>query len=118
MNAMGLYMLQFTYTAEAWAALLREPVDRSQGIDKLCQAHGGRLVDLYYSFGDVDGVVLIDVPDHATASGVALTALGQGHIKTYKMVPLLTAGETIEVMRKAGAVSYSGPNSSRRLDAA
>lgn len=108
---MGLYMLQFSYTAEAWAALVREPADRSQGIEKLCQAYGGRLVDLYYSFSDVDGVALIDVPDHAAASGVAVTALAQGHIKTYKMIPLLTAAETVHVMRKAGAISYSGPNS-------
>jgi uncharacterized protein with GYD domain len=117
MNAMGLYMLQFTYTADAWAAMTSEPADRSQGIDRLCQAHGGRLVDLYYSFSDVDGVVLIDVPDHTAASGVALTALAQGHIKTYKMIPLLTAAETVEVMRKAGAISYSGPNSPRRIGA-
>jgi uncharacterized protein with GYD domain len=105
-------MLQFTYTSDAWAALARHPADRTQGVDKLCQAHGGRLVDLYYSFSVVDGIVVIDVPDHAAASGVALTALAQGHIKTYTMIPLLRADETVEVMRKAGAITYSAPNSS------
>jgi uncharacterized protein with GYD domain len=114
---MALYLLQFTYTADAWAALTREPTDRSQGINKLCQAYGGRLVDMYFSFSDVDGVGMIDVPDHAAASGVAVTALAQGHIKTYKMIPLLTAVETVDVMRKAGAISYAAPNSPPRANA-
>ena len=60
---MARYMLEFTYTADAWAALVREPADRSAGMDKLCRAYGGQLVEAYYSFSDVDGVVLFDVPD-------------------------------------------------------
>ena len=54
---MARYMLEFTYTADAWATLVREPADRSVGVDKLCLAFGGRLVEAYYSFSDVDGVV-------------------------------------------------------------
>jgi uncharacterized protein with GYD domain len=112
---MPRYLLEFSYTADAWAALAHEPADRSQGIEKLCEAYGGHLVDLYYSFSDVDGVVLIDVPDHVSASGVVLTALAQGHIKTYKMVPLLTASETLQIMRIAGAISYPSPGSAGRM---
>jgi uncharacterized protein with GYD domain len=114
---MPRYMLQFTYTADAWAALAREPADRSQGIEKLCQAYGGHLVDLYYSFSDVDGVVLIDVPDHGAASGVAVTALAQGHIKDYKMLPLLSAAETVQIMRAAGGIIYQAPGSTARPSA-
>jgi len=108
---MARYLLEFTYTADAWAKLVREPADRSVGVDKLCLAFGGRLVEAYYSFSDVDGVVLIDVPDYAAAAGVALTAVAQGHIKSYKMIPLLTMAETVQIMRASGAISYAAPGS-------
>lgn len=106
---MALYLLEFRYTPDAWRALTRQPADRSEGIEKLCRTYGGRLVDLYYSFSDVDGVVLIDVPDHPAAAALALTAFSQGHIETYRMIPLLTAVEAVDVMHKAGAVAYAAP---------
>jgi uncharacterized protein with GYD domain len=108
---MPRYMIEFSYTADAWAALVRTPADRSVGIDKLARAYGGQLVEAYYSFSDVDGVVLFDVPDHAAASGVALTALAQGHIKSYKMIPLLTTAETVQIMQASGAINYAAPGS-------
>src|SRR5262249_20188186 len=101
---MARYMIEFSYTADAWAGLVHEPADRSAGVDKLCRAFGGQLLEAYYSFSDVDGVVLIDVPNHAAASGVALTAVAQGHIKSYKMLPLLTTAEAVEIMRRSGAI--------------
>jgi uncharacterized protein with GYD domain len=104
-------MIEFSYTPDAWAALVREPSDRSGGVDKLAHAYGGKLVEAYYSFSDVDGVVLFDVPDYAAATGVALTAFSQGHIKSYKMIPLLTTAETVQIMRTSGGISYAAPRS-------
>ncbi len=55
---MPLYMVQFSYTAEAWAALARNPEDRSEAVRGLAQSMGGRLVSFHYSFGDYDGVLV------------------------------------------------------------
>ena len=115
---MARYMIEFSYTADAWAALVREPSDRSAGMDNLARAFGGQLVEAYYSFSDVDGVVLFDVPDHAAASGVALTALAQGHIRSYKMIPLLTSAETVQIMKASGAISYAAPGTQKRPSSA
>ena len=115
---MARFMIEFSYTADAWAALVREPSDRSAGMDRLARAYGGQLVEAYYSFSDVDGVVLFDVPDHVAASGVALTALSQGHIKSYKMIPLLTTVETVQIMQASGAIRYAAPGSPVRASTA
>ncbi len=45
---MALYMVQFAYTAEAWATLAKNPQDRSVPIREVTQKLGGRLVGLYY----------------------------------------------------------------------
>ena len=87
-------------------------------MDKLARAYGGQLVEVYYSFSDVDGVVLFDVPDHAAASGVALTGLAQGHIKSYKIIPLLTTAETVQIMQASGAISYAAPGTAAQASSA
>jgi uncharacterized protein with GYD domain len=48
---MSLYMSQFAYTSEAWAALVHNPEDRGEAIRGLVEAMGGRLIAFYNSFG-------------------------------------------------------------------
>ncbi len=107
---MALYMTQFTYTAEAWAALAKNPQDRSVPVRELAQKLGGRLVGLYYCFGEYDGVGLLDLPDDNAAIATSLVAVSPGHIKAIKTTKLFTVEETMEAMRKAGSVAFQGPS--------
>jgi uncharacterized protein with GYD domain len=106
---MPRYMTQFAYTPEAWSALARQPEDRSKAIAQLCEKLGGRLIDLYYAFGDYDGFLIFEAPDDVTAAGVVLAAVSPGHVKAVKTVPLLTVEQTLEALRKAGSVTYRAP---------
>ena len=106
---MPLYMTQFSYTPEAWAALLRIPTDRSEALGRLAEQLGGKLVSLYYAFGDYDGVIVIEAPDDVTAAAVVLAAVSPGHVKTVKTTRLLTVEEAMEAMRKAGGATYRAP---------
>jgi len=44
---MALYMTQFSYTPEAWAALMKKPEDRSVPLKALFEKLGGRLIGMY-----------------------------------------------------------------------
>jgi uncharacterized protein with GYD domain len=107
---MPLYMTQFAYTADAWAALAKNPTDRSQGIQALAEKLGGKLVSLHYCMGEYDGVVLSECPDDTTACALAIAAVSPGHVKAVKTTRLMTVAEAMEAMRKAGSVSYSAPS--------
>jgi uncharacterized protein with GYD domain len=107
---MALYMIQGTYIAEAWATMTKNPQDRSIPIRELAQKLGGRLVDIYYCFGEYDVVVLVEAPDDVTASAIVLAAISPGHLKAIKTTKLLTVEETMEAMRKAGSVTYPAPS--------
>ncbi len=109
-NIMALYMTQFAYTAEAWAALAKNPQDRSEPVRELAQKLGGKLVGVYYCFGEYDGVVLSEVPDDTTAMALAVAAVTPGHVKAIKTTKLFTVEEAMEAMRKAGSVGYQGPS--------
>ncbi len=52
-------MLLFSYTAQAWAALAKNPANRRQLVEGMMKKLGGRLVDLYYHFGDFDGTAIV-----------------------------------------------------------
>jgi uncharacterized protein with GYD domain len=106
---MPLYMTQFSYTAEAWAALAKNPQDRSQTIEALCEKLGARLVGLYYCMGEYDGVVLGEAPDDTTAIALAIASVSPGHVKAIRTTRLISVAEALEAMRKAGSVTYHAP---------
>lgn len=106
---MPLYMSQFAYTPEAWAALIREPQDRGAAVSALMENMGGRLVAFYHSFGEYDGVIIFESPDDTSAAAGVLAAVSPGHVKSIKTTTLLSVEDTMEAMRKAGAATYRGP---------
>jgi uncharacterized protein with GYD domain len=109
MNIMALYMVQGTYTAEAWAAMAKNPQDRSIPVRELAQKLGGRLIGFYFCFGEYDVVVLTEMPDDNAALATSLAAVTPGHLKAIKTTKLFTVEETMEAMRKAGSLTFQGP---------
>jgi uncharacterized protein with GYD domain len=106
---MPLYMSQFAYTSEAWAALTQNPEDRSEAIGGLLEAMGGRLVSFYNSFGEYDGLIIFEAPDESTAAATLLAAITPGHLKSLKTTVLLSAEAGVDAMRRAGEMTYRRP---------
>src|SRR6266446_6414931 len=103
---MPLYMYQVAYTAESWAAQLKNPQNRIESVGrKACEAAGGKLVGAWYCFGDFDAVFVIDVPNNESMSAIALAVAGGGALKTGKTTVLMTGEEGVGSMRKADAVA-------------
>jgi len=66
---MPLYMVQFAYTPQAWAALISVPQDRAAASESSVRHVGGRLIGLYYTPGaEYDGFALFEAPDDAAAA--------------------------------------------------
>lgn len=106
---MPLYMTQVAYTPEAWAGMTRNPQDRSQAVGAALEKVGGRLVNLYHSFGDYDAVAIYEAPDQAAAAAFAVAVLSAGYVRAGATTQLLTPQETMEVMRKAGELDLRAP---------
>jgi len=106
---MPLYMSQFSYTPEAWAALAQNPEDRSEAIRGLAESMGGRLVSFHYSFGDYDGVLMLEAPDEKAVAAMILSAVSAGHVKAIKTTTLLSVEDAMEVFRRVGEQTYRAP---------
>lgn len=105
---MPLYMTQFSYTSEAWAAFVRSPEDRRTLLSEMLEKLGGRVLNLYYSFGEYDGVIIFEAPNETTAAAAVLAAITPGHLRASKTTVLLTVENAMEAMRQAGTLMYSG----------
>ena len=106
---MALYMTQFSYTIEATAAMAKNPQDRSVGLKKFIEGMGGRLIGIYFCFGDYDGVVIAEMPDNVTTLALDMAVITAGHIKTLKTTVLLPMEETVKAMKIANDLVYKGP---------
>jgi uncharacterized protein with GYD domain len=103
------YMFQFTYTPEAWAALSKNPQDRTEAVRALIEQNGGRMLAFFYCFGEYDGLVILEAPDDISAAAGSVAGVSAGHLKVNQTTRLLTAEEGMEVMRRAGGVSFQRP---------
>jgi uncharacterized protein with GYD domain len=106
---MALYMTQFSYTPEAWAALMKKPEDRSVPLKALFEKLGGRLIGMYYCFGEYDGVAIGELPDNTAEMTMLLGVIAPGHLKATKTTVLFTVQEAMQAMGKAGGIAYPAP---------
>lgn len=106
---MPLYMVQFAYTAQAWTSLVKQPQNRAEALDALMREYGCRLVNMYFYYGEWDGFLIIEAPDDSTFVSVLLAGNAPGHLKGTKVSRLFTPEENLEILHRAGQVSYKGP---------
>ncbi|HKA36954.1 MAG TPA: GYD domain-containing protein [Thermoanaerobaculia bacterium] len=103
------FMVQGSYTADAWAKMIQKPEDREKIYRKLIEKAGGKLKAFYFAFGEKDVVAILEVPDAATAGALSLAVMAPGHVRHIATTPLMTVQEGMEVMRKASELKYQGP---------
>ena len=109
---MPYYMIQGSYTSDAWTAMVKNPVDRTKAFRELIEKVGGRVIAFYYCFGEYDVVGITELPDHVSAAAGSLAAVAAGHLKNLKTTVLLTGDDTLAALRKAGGIGYKGPSGS------
>jgi uncharacterized protein with GYD domain len=105
---MPLYMAQFAYTVDAWAAFTKNPENRTAALQDPAKKVGAKVEALYYSFGDYDGFVIIDAPDEATVTAMLLAAIAPGHLRATKTTVLMRPETMVASMKKAGEISSRG----------
>jgi uncharacterized protein with GYD domain len=103
---MPLYMYQFAYTSESWAAQVKNPQNRIETVGHtMCEAAGGKFVGGWLCFGEYDAVLIADVPDMESMAAIALAVAAGGAIKASKTTALMTGARGVEALKKAATVA-------------
>lgn len=105
---MGLYLYEFSYTAEAIAALVKNPQDRLDVAAKpVAAALGGRLVAGGYAFGDVDVVLIVEMPDDVSMAALATLVSAGGALRQGRTTKLMDGASWVSALTKAQHASPS-----------
>lgn len=106
---MAWFMIQVSYTSDAWAAQIKNPTNRIAAVGEMMAPLGVTFEHYWYSFGDHDVVIIAQGPGNVEAAAGVLAAYGGGALTSIKTTPLLTADEAVAALRKAGDVQYRPP---------
>ena len=107
---MATYMIQASFTADAWANLCKHPEDRGAVVAKHMEAFGGNMLSYYYCFGGDDVVVITELPDDAAMMAALASAASKGHLKSTKTTKLFTSREAMDAMTEAWKRTLDPPD--------
>ena len=104
---MSKYLIQASYTAEGLKGVQKDKASGRKAVTiRAVESVGGKMESFYYALGPDDVVVIVDLPDNASAAALSITASASGLIHS-KMTALLTVEETDKALAKS--VSFKAP---------
>jgi uncharacterized protein with GYD domain len=103
---MPLYMFQFAYTSESWAAQIKNPQNRIEAVGRAAtEAAGGKFIGGWLCMGEYDAMLIADVPDIESMAAISLAVAAGGALKGGKTTALMTGAQGVEALKKAGTVA-------------
>ena len=106
---MATYMVQCTYTAAAWSAMVKNPQDRGEIVGKALEKMGGKMLGYWMTFGDYDVVAIAEMPDDISMAAFSMAVAAGGACSTFKTTALLTAKQAVQAMKKTAKTGYKPP---------
>jgi len=104
---MPIFITQGRFTREYIKGGLAKPEDRHAAISRLCEQAGGKLLQLYFTLGQHDFMVISEMPDAQAVSVLAFVASGGGGIENSVTTQAFTTAEAKLVFERAGKIAGS-----------
>jgi uncharacterized protein with GYD domain len=104
---MPKYLIAGSYTAEGLRGLQKDKASgRRQAVTAAVEGLGGKVECIYFTLGQDDVFLIVDMPDHASvaALGIAASATGLLHTRT---TALMTVEEVDQALAKS--INYRAP---------
>jgi uncharacterized protein with GYD domain len=98
---MPKYALFFTYTPNAWEAMVENPRDRASQARAIVEAANGTMEAVYWMFGPHDGICLFDAPSPINAGAISVAVGSTGTFKHLETHELLTQDQLTELLATA-----------------
>ena len=104
-----LTLVQFSYTAQALQDLIKNPQDRSKGVNALVEKLGGKMHAFYYTYGEYDGFAIFELPDSVSTAAAVLAASNPATVSKLKTSVIITMDEAVQAMKKAQGLTITAP---------
>jgi uncharacterized protein with GYD domain len=109
---MPKYALFFTYTPEAWDAMLERPRDRAAQARNVVEAAHGTMEAIYWMSGPYDGICIYDAPSPIEAGAISVAVNSTGSFRQLETHELFPQEELTNLLTTAREVRrrYQPPN--------
>ncbi len=88
---MAKFLIQASYTAEGAKGVVKAGGSaRRNAVEELLASVGGKLEAFYFTFGEEDAIIIVDVPDNETALALGMTVGASGAVRsrTTVLIPM------------------------------
>jgi uncharacterized protein with GYD domain len=99
---MTFYLIQAKVSQDTMRALVDRPEDRLLTTTRFVKSVGGRLHNYFFSFGEYDIVLVLELPDNVSAASLAMTLAASGSVTEIETTVLFSMSESIKAMEQAG----------------
>ena len=106
---MPLYLFQGAYTPEAWSHLIEKPQNRIEAVRPAIEKLGGTIRGAYFSFGEYDVALIIEMPDNVSAAALSIAITAGCALKASKTTVLMSPDDGLAAMKKAKEAGYRPP---------
>ena len=106
---MPFYLYQCAYTSEAWTAQVETPQDVRRRVEAMMDRLGGKVIGIWYAFGEYDLVAIIEMPDNTREAAAAIAIAAGGAVRAAKTTPLITIEEGLAAQKLAARSLYLPP---------
>lgn len=109
---MAKFLVHASYTADGTKGLLKGGASaRRKAVEQLLATLGGKLEAFYFSFGEDDAVLIIDLPDAEAALAVGFVVRASGMVRS-KTTVLASVEEVDRAIERH--VEYTPPGAEKR----
>ena len=108
---MPRYLIQASYTAQWFSGLVSSIEDRGVALRERIESIGGQVESHYYTFGDSDVVLILEMPENVTMAAMAMAVGASGAVSKFSTTVLIPISDGVEAARKAAGINYRPPGS-------
>ena len=101
---MAHYMVQASYSQEALQRLTSSPGPGGTAMKQAAEKFGGKVEATYFTFGDYDIVVILQLPDHITIAQAVMGVRSRGGVTKLKTTVLISPEDAVKGMKLAAQV--------------
>ena len=106
---MAKYLIEETTTSVAAAGILGKPEDRGEALKPVFRAAGCELEHLYVSLNENKAYLIVESPELSNPYTVMGTIQASGAISSFKITPIVTISEAVDIFKKAASLNYRAP---------
>jgi uncharacterized protein with GYD domain len=98
------YLLRVSFNSQGWAAWIAQPHSCKGKIQAEAESLGGRLLSMWWAFGEDHVFLIFEMPDDVIMSAFSIFAVSMGAMQSFTITPIMTDEEALQAMKKAGAL--------------